>query len=192
LLFKQRFFSSGRPIRRHFKSFVWLGVKEHMDTILANFIWLIGNGECINLWLENWFGTPLVFLISILPSIVVCTTSYLFYIADGKWKVPASFLVNPLVAASIDHITLPVIPLPAQCVWPCSPDHEYLHHHPITLHHHITLHSFIYWRLMHHKLPTDDNSRSHGCMFVSICMLCYNTDETSSHLYLSCNFAMNL
>jgi len=53
---------------RHFKSSIWLGVKNHMVTILDNSIWLIGNGDLINFWLDNWLGTPLVDIFDIQAS----------------------------------------------------------------------------------------------------------------------------
>lgn len=48
------------------------------------------------------------------------------------------------------------------------------------------------WRLLHRKLPTNENLRIRGCTLVSICVLCYASDETSSHLFLSCKFAVHL
>jgi len=55
-----------------------------------------------------------------------------------------------------------------------------------------TSHSFTFWRLMHRKVPTDDNLRSRGCIIVSACCFCLNTDETSNHLFLWCPFATAL
>jgi len=45
---------------------------------------------------------------------------------------------------------------------------------------------------MHRKLSTNDNLKIRGCTPVSICGLCDAIDETSSHLFLSCDFAVNL
>ena len=53
-------------------------------------------------------------------------------------------------------------------------------------------HSFIFWRLMHKKLPTDEHLRSRGCTIVSICVLCYRSAETSEHLFFSCDYAVCL
>jgi len=44
-LFRHRYFCNGIPQRSYIKSSVWLGIKLHMDTVLENSIWLIGNGE---------------------------------------------------------------------------------------------------------------------------------------------------
>lgn len=53
LLLKKKNFSANRPIRRHFKPYVWPGEKEHIETILENSIWLIENGKRINMWHDN-------------------------------------------------------------------------------------------------------------------------------------------
>jgi len=51
-------------------------------------------------------------------------------------------------------------------------------------------HSFVFWRMMLSKLPTDDNLQMRGCTIVSICVLCFKHEETSSHLFLECEFAV--
>jgi hypothetical protein len=53
-------------------------------------------------------------------------------------------------------------------------------------------HSFVFWLLIHHKLPTDEHLQARGCTIVSVCALCYRPEETSSHLFLSCDFAVGL
>jgi hypothetical protein len=40
------------------------------------------------------------------------------------------------------------------------------------------------------KLPTDENLQKRGCTLVSICGLCYKQAESSSHLFLTCDFAV--
>jgi len=52
-------------------------------------------------------------------------------------------------------------------------------------------HSFIFWRIMHGKMPTEENL-CRGCIIVSICSFCMCTDESSNHLFLQCPFAMNI
>ena len=52
------------------------------------------------------------------------------------------------------------------------------------------LHSFVFWRLMWSKLPTDENLQKRGCTLVFICGLCYKHAESSWHLFLSCDFAV--
>lgn len=41
-------------------------------------------------------------------------------------------------------------------------------------------------------MPTDEHLCLRGCIIVSICCLCGSSEETSSHLFLSCPFATSL
>jgi ribonuclease HI len=52
--------------------------------------------------------------------------------------------------------------------------------------------SFIYWRLRHGKMPTDENLKRRGCIVVSVCSLCLNTDESAEHIFFRCPFAVHL
>lgn len=54
------------------------------------------------------------------------------------------------------------------------------------------LKSCLFWRLLHNKLPTDDNLRLKGCTVVSICSFCGRSSETYEHLFRSCQFASKL
>lgn len=44
-------------------------------------------------------------------------------------------------------------------------------------------HSFIFWRLMHYKLPTDENLKRRGCYIVSVCSLCMSQDKCSALVF---------
>ncbi|XP_039686942.1 uncharacterized protein [Medicago truncatula] len=59
-LLKRRYFSNGMPSSRYFKSSVWSGIKEFIGTILVNSLWIVGSGDSINFWTDNWLGAPLV------------------------------------------------------------------------------------------------------------------------------------
>ncbi|XP_019433923.1 PREDICTED: uncharacterized protein LOC109340663 [Lupinus angustifolius] len=52
--------------------------------------------------------------------------------------------------------------------------------------------SFITWRIMNNKMPTDDNLRKRGCAIVSICNMCNSHSEEEDHLFLHCTFASKL
>jgi len=64
-LLKKRYFSNGQPNMRYFKSSVWLGIKIHIGTILINSLWIVGTGDRIHFWTDNWLGEPLVDLVSL-------------------------------------------------------------------------------------------------------------------------------
>ena len=52
--------------------------------------------------------------------------------------------------------------------------------------------SFLVWRLIHRKMPTDDNLCARGCHMPSMCTLCGKDAETTNHLFLNCQFALSL
>ena len=129
-------------------------------------------------------------------------------IVDGRWRLPPVLLSNSLVAASIANITLPMTPLLDKKVWLHSLDgvltakqaYLFLQRPPPPLEWSALVwrqcippsHSFVYWRLIHRNLPTDEHLQARGCTLVSVCVLRYRHDETSSHLFLSCDFAVGI
>jgi hypothetical protein len=48
------------------------------------------------------------------------------------------------------------------------------------------------WRLMHEKMPTDENLMSRGCALPSMCNLCNCHIESSFHIFFECSFAIRL
>ncbi|GAU26383.1 hypothetical protein TSUD_221100 [Trifolium subterraneum] len=51
---------------------------------------------------------------------------------------------------------------------------------------------FLLWRSLHGKLPTDENLSLGGCCIPSMCNLCGLAAESTSHLFLTCNFATSI
>jgi hypothetical protein len=52
--------------------------------------------------------------------------------------------------------------------------------------------SFLVWRLMHEKLPTDENLMIRGCAIPFMCNFSFNHVETSFHIFFECQFAITL
>lgn len=52
--------------------------------------------------------------------------------------------------------------------------------------------SFHVWRIIHNKMPTDENLQLRGLSFPSMCSLCNKQPETSKHLFLNCPFSLSL
>ena len=129
-------------------------------------------------------------------------------IMDGAYSLPAEALAVPEAASRVANMVLPTAPLPDALVWLHSSDGKltsklsfnFLKPAAISLPWAAAIwkscippsHSFILWRIMHGKMPTDENLRRRGCIIVSICSFCLGTDETSAHLFLHCSFATNL
>lgn len=47
-------------------------------------------------------------------------------------------------------------------------------------------------RIMHGKLPIDENIKLRGCFIPSMCKLCIQHEESSFHLCFECPFAINI
>jgi len=206
-LFHKRFLSFGIPRNRHFKSSIWPGVREFLSVVNENTVWIIGNGSNINLWRDNWMGTPLITLFNVPSSRFPTLDDKLDSIIDrGKWQIPKPLIDFPTVAENALKIILPVTPLADRRIWKNAADgvlSAKLAYHTL-LPPHVTLdwakdvwrncippsHSFVLWRLMLLKLPTDENLQKRGCTLVSICVLCGKHAETSAHLFLTCDFAV--
>jgi len=65
ILFKKCYFSNGKPIAHHFKSSVWSSIKVQIDSAMENSLWIVGTGEKIQFWTDNWLGESLVDLIQL-------------------------------------------------------------------------------------------------------------------------------
>ncbi|CAI8591746.1 unnamed protein product [Vicia faba] len=50
----------------------------------------------------------------------------------------------------------------------------------------------VVWRLMHDKLPTDDQLQSMGCILALVCSLCHNHEETTQHLSFHYYFGVKI
>lgn len=53
-------------------------------------------------------------------------------------------------------------------------------------------HSMMAWRLIHNKLPTNDNLSLRGFSITSMCSICNANLETSQHLFFDCKFVKNI
>ena len=109
-LFQNRFISLGLLRNWYFKSSIWLGVREFLPVVFENSIWIIGMGNNINLWLDNWMGSTLVALLDIPTELFSSLDASLAsVISNGKWQIPSFILDHPMVAANILDVT-PRIP----------------------------------------------------------------------------------
>ena len=117
VLMKSRFFSNGKPLDHYFKSSVWSGIKIHIDTIIANSLWIVGTGENISLWNDNWLGASLVDLFNVDPYFHVGFTEKVSkIIVDGDWNLPPTLMID-VVTDRLASIVLPRVPLPDTFVW---------------------------------------------------------------------------
>jgi ribonuclease HI len=206
-LLKCKYFSNGRPCKRYMKSSIWASIKMHLSTVYSNSIWIVGTGENINLWVDNWLGEPLIDMLQIDPDLSTCFTGLVVdVIQDGRWNLPGSLV--PLVSHLLDSVVLSSAPLPDMLAWQHSTDGTLTAKQakvfmtpaaPVLVWPSLIWrpcippsHAFIYWRCFHGKMPTDDNLKTRGCVMASVCNFCMNSEESSDHLFLRCSFALAL
>lgn len=48
---------------------------------------------------------------------------------------------------------------------------------------------FLVWRMMHNKIPCDSNMKLRGCCLPSICSICKTHDDSTYHIFFTCNLA---
>lgn len=128
------------------------------------------------------------------------------FLHNKNWKIPASLISKfPEVADIIAKVTIPKFHAKDQLMCQSSNSgvlsfkDAYLHIMPSqtnSIWGKLIWNStippskyFIAWRLLHNRMPTDDNLQCRGCTLVSICSLCYSAVETADHLFLHCEFA---
>jgi ribonuclease HI len=179
-----------------------------MENTLENSMWLIGDGTRVFYWTDNWLGVPLLDALAI-PHISPLDTKVSDLILDKEWVIPPLlFELAPWLVEEVRGVTLPLEPLEDCFVWKHSKDgflsakDAYLHlNKPGLVLHWAELiwqnfippsHSFVAWRLILNKLPTDENLRARGCTIVSACPLCLTDNDSSFHLFLHCPFALAL
>jgi len=157
---------------------------------MANSLWIVGTSERIYFWTDNWLGETVVDLIqldSVFHAHLHGKVSEV--IVNGGWHLPAALRYFGDIQSRLNALVLPTIHLPDELVWAHAPDGlltaktavSFLRPAAALLPWADSIwcsvvppsHSFIFWRLHHKKMPTDDNLRSRGCIVVSVCSLCF-------------------
>jgi hypothetical protein len=89
-LLKDRVLRDNRPITYHIYSSLWSSIKEEFSTTMNNSIWLLGSGENINFWNDNWCGNSLSELFNIPRHISQSLSSKVSdFISNGHWRIPS-------------------------------------------------------------------------------------------------------
>jgi hypothetical protein len=168
---------------------------------------LLGNGANINFWLDNWCGDSLAHALDIPNFLQNCLSATVNqFISNNHWLIPPILMEHyPQLLTHISKITIPIEHKQDELVWKhtssgsLSLKDAYTHQSPVGQHLHCTKivwnisippsRSMLVWRLMHHKIPTDENLMNRGCHLPSMCSICYSCSESSSHIFFHCHFA---
>jgi ribonuclease HI len=209
-LLRDRVIKNGRAIRYHVFSSLWSGIKDQFAVILDNSVWLLGNGNHINFWTDRWCGDPLVEQLAIPHNLRDSLTSLVSdFILNGEWCVPSQLAAMfPNLYSILSKVSIPLEASHDKFLWKHTDtgDLELKQAYVFKTLQSLDLpwakhiwqadippsKSLMVWRLMHGKMPTDENLMARGCAIPSICNLCNNHVETSFHLFFECPFAVKL
>lgn len=127
------------------------------------------------------------------------------FIQNGNWYVPQWLLDrNPSLSQELNQITIPHAHKNDEMMWSSS-DSGYLslkEAYSMLQTHSPTLiwgnklwnkvvppsRSFLIWRIIHDKIPTDDKLWHGGCHLVSMFSFCGSNYDTTTHLFFQCRF----
>jgi hypothetical protein len=189
ILLRDRVFRKRNTIHHHISSSIWSSIKEEVGVIMDNSVWLLGNGKDINFWTDSWCGSPLVDQLHIPLQIGQFLSSTVSdYIHNGQWVLPPQLTQMFSTLSSIIHkVTIPLEDSNDSLLWKHSDsgDLELKQAYSFKVQQYQDLFwakliwlpeippskSLLAWRLMHQKVPIDENLMTRGCALPSICNL---------------------
>jgi len=197
-------------ISHHIFSSIWSGLKNEFKVILNNASWLIGNGEKINFWTDNWCGLILADTFQVdVVTLISFPVKVKDYIINKQWCIPTSVLaLYPTIQLLVTNVIIPFEDKTDQLIWKhTTSGNLYMkdaflfkkkNHLKLSWTKHIWCKDIppskatLVWRLMLNKLPANENLSLRGCSFPSMCSLCSSTSETSFLLFFECAYAVKL
>lgn len=194
-LIRARVLFKGAYIQHHISSSIWTGPEAYLNTVLANCRWLLGDGCSINFWSDRWLSQPIIDFLQLPPSMNSSLNAKVKdFIQDGNWKIH-SMLLSRSSSLIAELNKLSSQNLMQRMFWFGAVVTRALYlskkHFPCCRSI-ISRKSFLIWRIIHEKIPIDENLWLWGCIVVSICSLCGCHYETSIHLFLQCWYARTL
>lgn len=105
-----RFLVDGFQLSSYYKkASVWLGIKALWPFLLSNIRWLVGNGNSIRFWKDNWMWEVLVSSCNIDQDYWgFLQDKVSSFIINGAWSLPTSFQrVYPDISQQILATSLP-------------------------------------------------------------------------------------
>ncbi|CAL0334765.1 unnamed protein product [Lupinus luteus] len=192
--YRLRFGNNYNLSTRYFKSSIWHIIKQNWSLLHFNSIILVGDGKSTNFWKDNWLGVPLIDYLQI-PKHLHCLlhAKVADFLQGPNWLIPSNLMAAvPDLAGKLSKVI--TTNNKDKFIWMGSSDEQlsskdaYLHLSPVVQQSNLfkklwskaipPSKSFITWRWMHQKLPTDDNLMQRGCQGVSMCSLCCNNVES--------------
>lgn len=128
-------------------------------------------------------------------------SKWLIFLHNKTWNIPDNTkTIFHALLVLLYNFTLPVMDLDDVIIWTASGNgtltlkHAYLfldkpnHYTFWSIFPWNSSRSLLVWRLLHNRLPTDENMALGGFSLPSICELCKKKAETSNHSVFECSF----
>ncbi|CAJ2635999.1 unnamed protein product [Trifolium pratense] len=209
ILLRSRTFRSRNCITHHIHSTIWSGVKAEFNVVLENSRFIIGGGSTVNFWRDTWCGDVSLEHSLQITDMQLLHTKVKEMIQNHQWHIPPEIEVRfPNLMHMLEHITIPLEDKPDSLAWKHSDSGDltlrqaylFKDHQLPQLQWAKTIwckdippsKSLVAWRLMHCKLPTDENLLLRGCNLPSMCSMCLKEVESSFHLFFQCSYAVNV
>lgn len=210
ILLRARVLHNKLPVMHHISSSIWAGLRSHLNTVLHNSKWLIGDGYTIDFWKDCWLSQPLVDCLNIPKHMHHLLQSNISdFISNGKWVLPQELIQRyPVLPTELNQVIIPKFCSADSLVWiatdsgllslkdafffqnpnrPHTPWCKLIWSSSVP-----PSKSFLLWRILHNKCPTDDQLWMRGCLVVSVCSICGKAYESTMHLFFGCSFANRL
>lgn len=175
-----------------------------------NSVWILGNGKKVNFWLDNWTGEALAFKYKI-PILLHAkiTTKVADYWKDKAWPIHNNItLTMPSLLETINSFSISDLETEDSLAWRNVENGKLT----ITISYEMITkgsnsrkwksfpwdidstpsHSMVVWRLMHNKIPTDENMTLRGFSFPSKFSLCDSNEENCTHLFFNFFSSQNM
>lgn len=205
-----RFFKNKFPSSSYIQSSIWPRIKKFCSIVLYNSWWNLGNGSHINFRIDKWLSCPIADRLNVHESIQTFLEACVGdFINNGCWLIPLVLSdAYPDLVEEIKQITIPKFEENDHLIWQhldsgllsFKDAYSFLNHQNQPLNWCKALwnsfvspsRSFLVWRIFHNKVPTDDMLKSKGCYIPFVCNISSSEEETTQHLFLSCNFSKAL
>ncbi|KAM5546473.1 hypothetical protein ABKV19_002467, partial [Rosa sericea] len=186
-----RFSISRHMNYRYFGSSLWHGLKATLPIIFQHSRWLIGDGKSVLFWSDRWLDTSLLDKLQVNRFPKPLTTTVASFISGQQWSLPHRFsTLFPALVDEIHSLPLPIVPKDDLLIWEDSGNgffsfsegYKLLRPHFASNGPHFASNgpqaqvwrhfipprfSILVWRLLHNKLPTDDQLQRRGIPLVS-------------------------
>ncbi|CAN0856618.1 Uncharacterized mitochondrial protein AtMg00310 [Linum grandiflorum] len=202
-------------------SWCWSGILYGRELLLHGGRWLVGTGTQIHTLTAHWLPTSPPSIPSLLPTTLPIPLSVDGLIVEGYWNEPLlRSIFQEHRVQLILSIPLPQTFVSNQFIWHFCHNGIYSAASGYRLSRSLVYSQeqqnigvdlydehlwtriwslpvqpklrFFLWKIVHGILPTSDALQYRHLDIPSLCPVCYETDESISHLFTSCNVAKRL